>query len=555
MSDTAQQNMLQSIEFFSPPFRKLSNTKIDFADRITVIAGHNGIGKSTILGLVANTFGLTDRAGPVSYFGEPFFANIERIVYLAIEEVTKAKEHPASAPVVRANFRGILVQKRCAMTQRAEWNRARVVPRTVDAVEGDTVGPDAKVPLPLIFLGVKRLASVGEASEKDVVSSTLEMHQEDKELLANFVRSVIVGGQITTEITGQTIKGTGKRTAQPGYENHGALAISMGQDSLGSIATALASFNRLKREQGAEYHGGILIIDELDVGFHPHAIQKLITSLKTYARRLNLQIVATTHSPRLIQAIHSEAVDVERSKDKVIYLVDTRHPRLAEDQSLKAILSDMDLTHVVNPPEKNPPTLGVYFEDAEGAQFCDQLVSAYKRRALGKKNNVKISLIPLGVGGSNLLGLPDKDPLFGERVLIVDADTPISGKAKTRGNALKLPCAKGASGTDRSPENTIKIFLRAVAAASDGPFRNAMLSFDIPNPSSDRIYSTFFGDSSSDSSQRDSSKNWWKTHWEQLQAWGVLREWAKCHAAEVADFVAEFEAAVAVTAQKISPTV
>jgi predicted ATPase len=52
-----------TLEFGDPPFRKLGGLTLEFADRLTLIAGHNGIGKSTILGLVANTFGLTKEGG------------------------------------------------------------------------------------------------------------------------------------------------------------------------------------------------------------------------------------------------------------------------------------------------------------------------------------------------------------------------------------------------------------------------------------------------------------------------------------------------------------
>jgi len=70
------------------------------------ITTNNGIGKSTIQGLVANTFGVS-KGGPKSYFGEPFYANIERIVYLALEEVIIAQENPAAAPTVVAEVGGI----------------------------------------------------------------------------------------------------------------------------------------------------------------------------------------------------------------------------------------------------------------------------------------------------------------------------------------------------------------------------------------------------------------------------------------------------------------
>lgn len=551
MATTTTRIKVRSLEFGSPPFRKLGNLKLEFADRLTLIAGHNGIGKSTIQGLVANTFGVP-KGGSKSYFGEPFYANIERIVYLALEEVVMAQQDPSAAPTVVADVGGITVRKRCAMTQRTEWKRARVVPRTIDKSDKDPVGQDAKVPLPTIFLGIKRLASIGEADEAEVASRRISMHHADRQLMADFVSSVIIGSQVTTDVTHQSIKGSKKKTIQPGYTLHDAFAISMGQDSLASIATALASFNRLQREQGDAYCGGLLVIDELDVGFHPHAIDRLVRALKTHAKRLSLQIIATTHSPRLIEAVHPEGGGNQNAPDKVIYLLDTRHPRLADDQSLVAILDDMALRQDDDvPPRAKKPVLGVYFEDPEGAQFCDALIPAAKRAALGRKLGVQIKLIPLGVGGSNLIGLPDKDPLFKDRVLVVDADTSIPKTAAARGNTIKLPCHKGAHGTDRSPENVMKIFLRAVIAAPSGPLHDALLRFNVTNPTTDKVSNTFFADDSSNSAQREASKGWWVCHWNQLKRWGVIREWAICHAAEAAAFVKAFEAAATRTASRI----
>ncbi len=52
---------LVSLKISLHPFRKLKKIEINFSERITLIAGHNGIGKSTILGLVANGSGLTEK--------------------------------------------------------------------------------------------------------------------------------------------------------------------------------------------------------------------------------------------------------------------------------------------------------------------------------------------------------------------------------------------------------------------------------------------------------------------------------------------------------------
>lgn len=543
---------VKSLVFGKPPFRKLGNFNIQFADRLTLIAGHNGIGKSTILGLVANTFGFTERGGPQSYFGELFYANIERIVYLALAEVAEAQKDTASAPVVTACVNGIEVKKRCSMTQRSQWKRARVVPRTIDKAEEDTVGQDAKVPLPTIYLGMKRLASAGEADEKEVASTKLDMHDDDSALMVNFVSAVILGTELNTDVTHQTIKGSKKKSAQPGYKMHDAFAVSMGQDSLGSIATALASFNQLKRNMGDDYPGGLLVIDEMDVGFHPHAIGRLVKSLKTYAGHLDLQIIATTHSPRLIEAVHPDGDGNARSPDSVVYLLDTKHPRLAPDQSLRAMLNDMAMiTDDEKPSKQAKPTLAVYFEDEEAAQFCASLVPTSKKSALSKKYGVRINWIPLGIGGSHLVNLPGKDPLFMDRVLIVDADTTVPKDAAARGNTVKLPNVPGTTGVARSLENTIKQFLRDISNAQDGPLHEALLRLNTTNPSSDKIHVNFFQDGLGESTKRENTKAWWKGKWPKLKQWGVIQQWATVYKAETDAFEVAFENAVAHTAARV----
>jgi energy-coupling factor transporter ATP-binding protein EcfA2 len=543
---------VKSLVFGTQPFRKLGNVNITFADRLTLIAGHNGIGKSTILGLVTNTFGLTNRNGCQSYFGEPFYANIERIVYLALSEVEEAQKDTASDPLVTATIDGVEIKKRCSMTRRTEWKRARVVPRTVDKTTADVVGPDAKIPLPTIYLGMKRLASVGEANEKDVASTKLEMHQSDSALMVDFVSSVILGTELSADVTHLTIKGLNKKTAQPGYIKHDSLAVSMGQDSLGSIATALASFNQLKREMGDEYPGGLLVIDEMDVGFHPHAIERLVKSIKSYANSLCLQVVATTHSPRLIEAVHPDGDGNSKSPDKVIYLLDTKNPRLAPNQSLSAIMNDMAMRVEDDKiKRRTKPTLAVYFEDDEAAQFCKNLITAEAISAFGKKYGIRVSLIPLGLGGSHLVKLPEKDPIFIERVLVVDADTSVPEKAAARGNIAKLPCASGATGVNRSIENSIKKFLRDMSDAKNGKLHEALLSLDTENPSSDKVYVNFFQDGLGESTKRESAKAWWKKNWIKLNRWGVIQLWANVHEAEASKFKMDFESAIATTAARL----
>jgi len=399
-----------SISFGTQPFRKLKNLTVNFAERLTLIAGHNGVGKSTILALTTNNFGWSRKTGLKSYFDNEFYCNIEQMMHIDVSEVDAAQEARATPPRVACSVNNITVIKECSLTRRSAYQRARVVPRTEGKkpinADGLIIGPDAKIPLPTIHLGIKRMLPAGEAPEEDVSSKAdTAMNEEDSKLIAEFINAVVLGGNAKHDgITSQSIKGARKVSKQPGYA-HDPRAISLGQDSLGSIATALASFNRIKREMQDDYPGGLLVIDELDAGFHPHAIGRLATALKSKAKKLNIQIIATTHSPRLIEAVHPDGDGNAHAPDKVVYLHDTAHPRLAPDQSLQAILSDMNLKPVqVRPIEKRQ--IPIYFEDKEAAQFFSVLLSSGARSCIARKHGVKLPLLPLGVGGSNLVSYP-----------------------------------------------------------------------------------------------------------------------------------------------------
>ena len=49
--------------------------------------------------------------------------------------------------------------------------------------------------------------------------------------------------------------------------------------------------------------GGILLIDEIEVAFHPAVLEPLCASLRSFARELNVQIIATTHSLEAVDAV------------------------------------------------------------------------------------------------------------------------------------------------------------------------------------------------------------------------------------------------------------
>ncbi|WP_122670044.1 AAA family ATPase [Pseudomonas viridiflava] len=562
---------LSKLVIDEPPFRKLKRIEFEFASRITLIAGHNGIGKSTILALVANGSGLTD-SDHSSYTGKTFQGNLNEIIHLDYDsefaEKKLAKTLPR--PVLEYSLDGQTFAKRCALTKRTvpatetkpERFEARVVPRNIplrDYQIPDTetvIGSSSKVPIPTIYLGMTRMLPIGE-SDPDMVENSPDtlIHPLDVDFITTFVNGVIGVSAITgakKAITTQSIKGTNKTTKHPTY-SHSPKTVSLGQDSLSAIATALASFQKLKREW-ADYPGGLLVIDELDAGFHPHAQQKLIKSIGNTAKKLNIQVVATTHSLCLIEAIHPDANPIGAKGvyvDKVIYIRDTAHPKI-KDSSLQAIRDDMNLTPPKPAPKKETKYLKVYLEDAEANRFMKALIT---RRVQNKVKNACGALlkpIPISVGCENLQGLQQFDSHFKTVLIAVDADSKIrtgSGRKKIT-NVVKLPGGSDAAGRGFNPERTIYEFVKELIE-SEEKYPAARQHLEDLGVTSDQLFHHLIeGDVVI--TKRESSKNWMKARLQIIDNWEIIGLWLAEHPDKVNAFEDELLAAAVATARLTS---
>lgn len=99
-----------------------------------MIAGHNGIGKSTILGLLANGSGMPAVAAR-SYFDRAYQGNLNEIVHLDYETPNATgRVHPN--PRIVYDLFGEQLVKRCAITKRKTRKELRVVPRNDQWIQG-----------------------------------------------------------------------------------------------------------------------------------------------------------------------------------------------------------------------------------------------------------------------------------------------------------------------------------------------------------------------------------------------------------------------------------
>lgn len=544
---------LKSLNIDVPPFRKLKNITLEFADRITLIAGHNGIGKSTILALISNGSGLTEKEFS-TYTGKTFQGNLNEIIYIDYDTEFDSKvKQDLPRPILKYDLGGHILEKRCALTKRTREasktrpgrNEVRVVPRNYSSgsfsIPGTDIliGDSSKVPLPTIYLGMTRMLPLGE-TDPDLIENTPDstIHIEDAEFIIDFVNEVIGVGAVNGDkaIVTQSIKGTTKHSKHPAY-NHSAKTVSLGQDSLSSIATALASFKKIKRESGKNYTGGLLVIDEIDAGFHPHAQKKLIKKIATAARKLDLQVIATTHSLPIIESIHPDEQPPEKRGlplDKIIYIRDTINPTVS-DLTLNEIRGDMNLI----PPKKELRSttkhIKVYLEDAEANLFFKLILTRRLQNKVKLACKFLLKPIPISLGCDNLQGLQGFDPYFKKVIIVVDADATVKRGMK---NIVKIPGGKNAQGKGYNPERTIYEFAKSlVSNAESHPDSWRALKKSLVT--TDMIHE-FLLKGDFDITKRESAKKWMNNRLDYIEDWSLVSLWLL----ENAEAVSQFEEAL-----------
>ncbi|NVN91868.1 MAG: AAA family ATPase [Desulfuromonadales bacterium] len=551
---------IKSLNFESPPFRKLGSISIPFAERITVIAGHNGIGKSTILALVANGSGLSDAANP-SYFNRAFQANLNEIIHLDYsKEYEDYKNNGAElpSPFIEYEIDGEKLNKRCAITSRTARREVRVVSRNdphKDKLNPDgsvQVGKDAKVPLPTLYLGMTRMLPVGEC-DPALVNSILDntINDDDATFIQTFINNVIPSGRNcsgTNNITTQSIKGTKKTTKHPDYA-HSAKCVSLGQDSLSAIATALASFQKLKRDK-TDYPGGLLVIDELDAGFHPYAQKRLVKALANAAKKLQLQVLVTTHSVNLIEAIHPDSNPIGpggKHDDAVVYLTDTLEPRVATSCTLQEIKRDMSL----EPPPVIIPvktkTLKIYLEDPEAHFVLERLLTRKLKMRVKREAGVNLKAIPLSAGCDNLIGFQQHDSYFRTVLIVLDADASIKGAGKRTKNIIKLPGAVDSKGRGLSPERSLYEFIQSLAT-NTSKYPKSRIELAKMTISSDYLQNHLL-DGDTNINERKSAKKWMNARLHYIKDWMLYELWLKEHPTQVKKFEDELVEAAITTAK------
>lgn len=350
----------------------MENLDIDFGGKITFIAGGNGTYKTSLLGLIGNTFTYRDKETrkPIAktIMNDEFRAWLSDIHHFTKYDNVEDMSHVLTLTNKFDNkelFAKGYYRRESGKPFNPESYRF-VVGKTRQKGEGHYI-------LPVIYLGLKRLVPIGEHKKKDVQIIPTEFGDEDLmeyERIYNSIQTRVLFKLPTQAIFSlekvitHNKEMLGGKTAK--YDSRG---LSAGQDNISQIATAIASFAKLKKEQGQNYKGGILLIDEIESTLHPSALRRLLTQLCEYSSQYLLQIIATTHSLDVLKfALESKY----KSIAKIAYITKSRGKlEICKDWNYTDIKEDM----TARKEDRKSVKIPLYCEDEEAKSFLNNILS------------------------------------------------------------------------------------------------------------------------------------------------------------------------------------
>lgn len=272
--------------------RGLSDLQIHFRYPITAFSGKNGTGKSTLLACVACGFhnvsgGYTPPARRVSYY------TFSEFLIQSAEEITP---------------KGIVVGYQILHNH---WRKGPTVPTGIGLgwqmrtkkLEGKWNNYDARVGRNVVYLGIERVVP---PAEKSVSKSYRHVFKKaEKEGYEEIVRNTV--GKIVGRSYDEFYFKRHFKYRLPLVQSRGVVYsgfnMGAGENTLFEIfSTIYACPDSL-----------LLIVDELELGLHEEAQTRLIEELKKICHKRHIQIVCTTHSPRILSALPPEArIHLER---------------------------------------------------------------------------------------------------------------------------------------------------------------------------------------------------------------------------------------------------
>ncbi|OQQ91110.1 AAA family ATPase [Ligilactobacillus salivarius] len=422
-------------------FRALENLTIDIGEKLTLIGGINGVGKSSILGMLAQICSFKiykeleeteedeeNEKSPDLYrtiYGNSFESDFGNHFKISEKFDTPDKEYKVEFDINDALEE--LVYK--ATLQSTSRNRnLRLVLRRTESINSNT---SRNVTFPVIYLDLRRLTPFASRKLQYVEVLNDEEKERFKKISNQIFTPIYTTDNPDTLITSNKDNVSSTVLSNGNYDIVGA---STGEDNLGQIISALLSFVRLKREY-SNYKGGLLLIDELDASLFPKAQIGLLEVLRKFSSKYNIQVVFTTHSATIISKMlyFKEQSRLNKANNNDIGINFLNNPTGKIENYGHFSFKEMVASLNVEPLKKvSNFKINCYCEDEEAYAFLDSIITKEQKKKLNLMKKITL-------GGDQLLSLSKaKVPEFSSLSLII-LDGDKRNKAQNTKNILFLP--------------------------------------------------------------------------------------------------------------------
>jgi hypothetical protein len=504
-------------------FRLFKNIDFNLGRYITIISGRNATGKSTILAMLANSSELKKKDGtPIirnQFRGE--FGDI----FKGSNEFDLSGSNKFRINFCNNDFKDIIDYRDFRISWQNHGTRFRIIPYK-KTVEGKRT--ERKKEWPILYFGLSRLFPIGESETNGLKSNKINLSKHDLNWFVEKYKYILSIHDEITDISSIAISETNKKKGVGiNTEKYHHLTNSAGQDNAGQILCAVLSFKKLKEEKGKSYEGGMLLIDEVDATLHPAAQNRMIDFLISQCRKLDLQVVCTTHSLSLLKHICYKTRNNDDSVNnnvELLYFTNAnmrlelyKNPAYTFIENELSVLSDV----------QNKRKIKIYTEDEENRWFLKKLINEYLPQ---------VEMLDVNIGCNELLKLRKADLEYFSNVLIVldgDVSEEVIEKEKAIGkltidNLLKLP------GTER-PEKVIYNYI--INLPDDHIFLQNGMSRGFS-----KMYFLDNGPKSNDyeGNERERYKSWFQEHKNSFDILGLYNYWEKDNKKLVEDFKKKF---------------
>lgn len=431
-------------------FRGFEDVGFKLGKNITVIAGQNGTQKTTVLGLLGQPFTISEKTNQM-YGEKPLSGGSFRSVFSEMFKLSNKFDQPKQHEWTLKLNDNETPEYTVESIKRSDSDTIRFWKK------GDRSKGSGYLQYPVIYLSLRRLFPIGEDKGLEE-SESLDLTQEEKAFYQKWHDDIlIITNEEGTEVS--YLESREKNTLGFNTAMYDWRMISAGQDNIGKILLAILSFKRLKEKYKSSYKGGILTIDEIDATLFPASQLRLLSALRKFSSKYDIQIIFTTHSLTLLEnAFELQQNERLKNQVRVVFLqkLDGK-VYLLERRTFDEIRHKLNVTISA---AKEKVKIPVFVEDEEAMLLTKSIL---------KRRSSSLTFVDADFASSHLIELARKKiPGFRtyESLIILDGDVIKNRSDKQKISKNKLDNIIFLPGEDR-PENLLASYLNNLSELSD----------------------------------------------------------------------------------------